>query len=145
MNVIQESQIGFKKFIRGDGGGFLELGPADGGTVVILKSSIVAGNKKGTSGTTDATADCEGTINSQGYNLTGNGTGCNLGATGDVTVNLANVFTDVLGTLGSNCVVWITSLIQLIGVMYEPGCRLHNDQRHWHLHGHIRSGRRCKL
>jgi len=72
---------------------------------VILQSSIVAGNKKGSSGVGDVTADCFhfGMIVSQGYNLTGSGTGCDpLGGTGDVTVTPANVFTDVVDVLADN-------------------------------------------
>ena len=81
----------------GDGGGIFRAG----GTVNI-KGSIVAGNKKGTSGTAVATADCSNTMTSQSYNLTGSGTGCNLSGTGDVTVTPADVFTTVLGSLASN-------------------------------------------
>jgi probable HAF family extracellular repeat protein len=81
---------------NGDGGGIYI------GQPVNLNSSIVAGNKKGPSGVSDATADCAGTITSQGYNLTGVGTGCGLGSTGDVTVTPANVFTNVLDALANN-------------------------------------------
>jgi CSLREA domain-containing protein len=77
----------------GDGGGIRR----NGGTV-NLKSSIVAGNKQGSS--TDN--DCYGTMTSQGYNLTGNGTGCNLSGTGDTTVTPSTVFTDVLASLGNH-------------------------------------------
>jgi len=86
----------------GDGGGIFEFGPVDHGVVVHLQSSTVAGNTKGSSGTTDATADCDGTMASQGYNLTGDATGCALSGTGDLTVAPANVFTDVLGILANN-------------------------------------------
>ena len=65
-----------------------------------LKSSIVAGNKKGTSSPTDN--DCNGTITSQGYNLSGNSTGCSISGTGDVTVAASTVFTSVLGSLANN-------------------------------------------
>lgn len=83
----------------GDGGGLY-----NGSGTATLQSSIVAGNKKGTSGVTAPTADCSGsgTLTSQGYNLTGSGTGCNLGSTGDATVAPANVFTEVLEGLASN-------------------------------------------
>jgi hypothetical protein len=83
----------------GYGGGIYQAGK---GASISLQAGIVAGNKKGTSGITDATADCNGTITSQGYNLTGTGTGCDLSGPGDVTVTPANVFTDILGTLANN-------------------------------------------
>ena len=52
----------------------------------------------GISGTTIASADCanDGTLTSEGYNLTGSGTGCGLSGTGDRTIAPVNVFTDVL-------------------------------------------------
>jgi Bacterial Ig-like domain len=60
----------------------------------------VAGNKKSTSSPTDN--DCSGAITSQGYNLTGNSTGCSISGTGDVTVSPSTVFTSVLGSLANN-------------------------------------------
>src|SRR6185503_2646234 len=76
---------------------------ADTVNLLNLKSSIVTGNKNGTSGTTDATADCGGNaMTSQGYNLTGTGTGCGLSGTGNVTVTPASVFTTVLSPLADN-------------------------------------------
>lgn len=92
-NISDSDNNGF-----GDGGGLFNN---TSGTV-NLKSSIVAGNRKGTSGTSDATADCGGTMTSQGYNLTGSSTGCNLSGIGDVNVTPGNVFTDVLGALANN-------------------------------------------
>jgi hypothetical protein len=86
----------------GSFGGGLSNGGATG--TVNLMSSIIAGNRKGTN-MTDLAADCggSGTITSQGYNLTGSGTGCPVNVTGgDVTITPANVFTDVLGTLANN-------------------------------------------
>jgi hypothetical protein len=80
----------------GDGGGMYS------GSTATLQSSIVAGNKKGASGLSDVTADCAGAVTSQGYNLTGSGTGCSLSGAGDVTAAPANVFTDVLGVLADN-------------------------------------------
>ena len=80
----------------GDGGGInRSLG------TINLKSSIVAGNQDSGS-TTSATADCSGTITSQGYNLTGTSTGCPTGGTGDTTVTPSTVFTAVLGALADN-------------------------------------------
>jgi hypothetical protein len=80
----------------GDGGGVYRNSGA-----INLKSSIVAGNKKAAS-TTNAAADCSGTITSQGYNLTVSSTGCSLSGTGDVTVTPSTVFTAVLGSLANN-------------------------------------------
>jgi len=80
-------------------------GGLSGGGSINLTNSIVAGNKIGTSGVSDLTADCyDGAMifTTQGYNLTGNGTGCNISGTGDMTVTPANVFTDVLNVLANN-------------------------------------------
>lgn len=77
----------------GDGGGL-----ARAGGTVNLASSIVAGNKQGSS--TDN--DCAGTVTSQGYNLTGSGTGCSLVGTGDVNVLPASVFSSLLAPLADN-------------------------------------------
>jgi len=84
----------------GNGGGINNDQPG----TATLQSSIVAGNKKGPTGTLNVTADCSGsgTMISQGFNLTGSGTGCGLGGAGDVTVTPANVFTNVLGVLANN-------------------------------------------
>ena len=79
-----------------DGGGINRNAGA-----INLKSSIVAGNQKYNS-TTDASADCSGTITSQGYNLTGSSTGCSLAGTGDVTVSPSTVFTSLLSSLADN-------------------------------------------
>lgn len=79
----------------GDGGGINRSGG-----VINLMSSIVAGNQKGVS--SPSASDCAGTITSQGYNVTGSGSGCSLAATGDLTVPPANVFTSLLGQLGDN-------------------------------------------
>jgi hypothetical protein len=78
----------------GNGGG---VGNA---STLKLKSSIVAGNKKGTISPVDD--DCTGTITDQDYNLTGSGTGCTLSGSHNVTVSPSSVFTAVLGSLTNN-------------------------------------------
>jgi sugar lactone lactonase YvrE len=78
----------------GDGGGLV-------GNLILLQSSIVAGNMKGLN-ILDVNADCKGSNSSQGYNLIGIATGCNLSGTGDITVDPADVLTDVLGSLANN-------------------------------------------
>jgi hypothetical protein len=86
----------------GDGGGIVVF---NSNGILILQSTIVAGNRWGTGGVSVFSADClsNAAIVSQGYNLTGDGTGCDpLGGTGDVTVDPATVFTNVLSALANH-------------------------------------------
>jgi hypothetical protein len=68
-----------------------------GGTI-NLQSSIVAGNQAAV----PANADCNTSVVSLGYNLSGINTGCGLSGTGDINVVPATVFTTVLGPLANN-------------------------------------------
>lgn len=79
----------------GDGGGV-----ARNSGNIYLKSSIVAGNKKATTSSTDN--DCTGTISSQDYNLTGSSAGCSLSGTHDSTITPSVVFVSLLGSLADN-------------------------------------------
>jgi len=68
--IINNSTITNNNAKSGGGGIYRNNG------TVNIKNSIIAGNKKNGS-TTDANADCFGTITSdEGYNLVGTGTGC---------------------------------------------------------------------
>ncbi len=66
--------------------------------VVNVKNSIIAGNIEMNEGA----QDCDGNINSQGYNLVGEGTGCPTDGPGDLTVDPDDVFVTVLGSLRDN-------------------------------------------
>ncbi|MDQ7029820.1 MAG: right-handed parallel beta-helix repeat-containing protein [Ardenticatenia bacterium] len=74
---------------KGDGGGVENVGTLN------LKNTLIAGNVDGSG----AAPDCGGTMNSQGYNLIQNPSGCTL--SGDTTGNLLGV-DPLLGPLADN-------------------------------------------
>ncbi len=83
--------------VAGRGGGVFNT--EFGGGTVNIRNTIIAGNTASVTGP----ADCfGGTINSQGHNLVGDGTGCPSGGTGDQSVDPADVFTTVLSPLQNN-------------------------------------------
>ncbi|NUM44027.1 MAG: hypothetical protein HUU38_04915, partial [Anaerolineales bacterium] len=83
--------------------------PTEGGTggvqlssgAVNVQNSLIAGNTSAGSGSA-FNADCNTPLTSLGYNLTGDGTGCSLSGTGDLTVLPGDVFVIVLGSLQDN-------------------------------------------
>ncbi len=77
----------------GDGGG-IRVAPA--GAVLNLRNTIVAGN---TALSVNTSEDCSGTVNSQGYNLFGDPTGCTI--VGVTTGNIVNPAPG-LGPLANN-------------------------------------------
>jgi len=111
----------------GEGGGIYQSSGA-----VNLEHSIVAGNTVVVS-TTHATADCYGTVASQGYNLVGAGSGCSIAGPGDQTVAPAIVFTTVLGPMADNGGdTWTHALLAgspAIDAVPVISCTLATDQR----------------
>jgi len=80
----------------GEGGGLYR-----GGGVVMLQNTLVADNFDNSAGTKHP--DCSGTLISQGYNLVGNNSGCNLSPiTGDLIGIPSNPIDPLLGPLQNN-------------------------------------------
>jgi len=80
----------------GEGGGLYR-----GGGVVLLQNTLVADNFDNSAGTKHP--DCSGTLVSQGYNLVGNNSGCNLPpTTGDLIGIQSNPIDPLLGPLQNN-------------------------------------------
>lgn len=80
----------------GDGGGMRR-----GAGTVNLKNTIIAGNFDNSGAT--KRSDCSGTLVSQGYNLLGNNTGCNLSpTTGDLIGTSSSPINPLLGPLQNN-------------------------------------------
>jgi hypothetical protein len=93
-NTADEDADGLEPvfLVPADGGGVLQRA---GGTV-NFKNTIIGGNSDLGS---PAAPDCSGTLNSQGYNLIGNTTGCTIA--GDSTGNITNT-PPLLGPLADN-------------------------------------------
>jgi hypothetical protein len=68
---------------------------------VAIQNSLVAGNRSQGDAASN-TADCNAPLDSQGYNLTGANSGCDLSGVGDQTVTPGDVFVTVLGPLQNN-------------------------------------------
>lgn len=105
---------------NGDGGGGLLVGAT---TAVNI---LVSGNTDSSPG--QKHPDCSGTLNSQGYNLITNVTGCTVN--GDTTGNLTGV-DPVLGPLQNNGGATLTHALlagsPAINAANPGGCRDHND------------------
>ena len=81
----------------GDGGGFSNFG------VVNFKNTIVAGNTDNSATTKQPDLNCSGSVNSQGYNLIGNTTGCAFPpALGDQGGTAGSPLDPMLGLLQNN-------------------------------------------
>lgn len=105
---------------NGDGGGILLVG----GTTAV--NTLVSGNTDNSPG--QKHPDCSGSLNSQGYNLITNITGCNI--TGTTTGNLTGVDA-ILGPLQNNGGATLTHALlagsPAINAGNPGGCRDHND------------------
>lgn len=110
-NVADSDQNG-----SGDGGGLVTTGG-----VVNLRNSILAGNLDN-SPTGTKHPDCSGSVNSQGYNLFGNDTGCSFTtATGDQRGNSGNPINPLLGPLQDNGGATFTHLPLAISPVIDTG------------------------
>lgn len=112
----------------GEGGGIYIYNTG----TVNFEHTIIAGNLRGTSAI-HASADCTGTLNSQGYNLVGHSTGCPSDGTGDQTIDPNDVFTSALGPLADNGgETWTHALLSdspAIEAIPVGSCSLSADQR----------------